>query len=201
MNRPGGFAITERGLSLCAFPPGALILDIGCGTGETVAYLRARHGFQATGVDVDPAVQGREHLVQAPAEALPLADESVDGALMECSLSVTVDPDRALAECRRVLRPGGSLLLSDVYARGVPARLCGCLGRVETRAQLLDRLAAGGFTGVHVEDFSSHLRALWGQRVLERGTAALCAELGADRERLKAVDCGYLLIVARKARP
>jgi hypothetical protein len=72
---------------------------------------------------------------------------------------------------------------------------------VETRAQLLDRLAAGGFRGVHVEDFSSHLRVLWGQRVLERGTAALCAELGADRERLRAVDCGYLLIVARKARP
>ena len=36
------------------------------------------------------------------------------------------------------------------------------------------------------------------QQVFEKGLAALCAELGADRDGLGAVDCGYCLLVARR---
>jgi arsenite methyltransferase len=199
MNRPGGFTITEHGLEVCTFPPGARVLDIGCGTGDTVRYLRERRGLEALGVDVDPAVvAGRPHLACASGEALPFADGSFDGVLLECSLSVTDDPDRVLAECRRVLAPEGWLLLSDVYARGEPAFLKGCLGRVETLPTLEERLHAQCFHVAHVEDFTPRLRALWGQRVLDLGTACLCAELGADRARLKAIDCGYALLIARR---
>ena len=198
MNRPGGFLITDRGLELWALPPGARLLDVGCGEGETVARLR-RLGFEGYGVD--PAPGTASPLVRARGEALPFQEATFDGALLECSLSVVGDPGRVLAECRRVLRPGGGLLVSDVYARGRADALKGCLGRVETQADLAGRLEAGGFRLTHVEDFSGHLRALWGQRILERGAAALCAELGADRDRLRAVDCGYALLVARKERP
>jgi arsenite methyltransferase len=199
MNRPGGFAITERGLSLCAFPASAKILDIGCGTGDTVRHLRDRHGLEAQGVDKDPAaVADRAHLTCASGESLPFAEGCFDGVLLECSLSVMDDPDHVLKECHRVLAPGGWLLVSDVYARGEPVLLAGCLGRVETLAMLTARLQAHGFRLEHIEDFTSHLRALWGQRILEQGTAGLCAELGADRGRLKAIACGYALLVARK---
>ncbi len=202
MNRPGGFIITERGLSLCTLAPGARVLDIGCGTGDTVRHLRERYGFEAQGVDRDPAAMaGRAHLTCAPGEALPFLDACFEGVLMECSFSVVDDPRRVLAEARRVLAPGGWLVLSDVHARGEAADLAGCLGRVETLPTLRTRLQAQGFRVRHEEDFTPHLRALWGQRILEGGAGALCAELGVDRTRLKAIDCGYVLLVARRESP
>jgi len=202
MNRPGGFVITERGLELCAWPPGARLLDVGCGTGASVRHLRQAHGFESFGVDRDPGlVRGHPHLACAHGEHLPIADGSLDGALLECSLSVMEDPDRVLRECFRILRPGGRILLSDVHARGRAAELRGCLGRVETLPVLLERLEGQGFRVEHVEDYSGHLRAFWAQRVFERGAGALCAELATDGERLRAIACGYVLLVARKGEP
>ena len=49
--RPGGMALTDRALSLCEFPPGSRLLDVGCGTGTTVEHLIQRFGFFAAGVD------------------------------------------------------------------------------------------------------------------------------------------------------
>lgn len=202
MNRPGGWLITERGLSCCAFPSGARVLDIGCGTGDTVRHLRERHGLEAQGVDRDPdVVEGHAHLMCARGEALPFVDGGFAGVLLECSLSVMDDPDRVLAEAHRVLAPGGWLLLSDVHARGEAAVLQGCLGRVESLSTLTARLLTHRFRLERVEDFTPHLRALWGQRILAGSCSDLCAELGADHARLKAIDCGYALMVARREAP
>ena len=197
--RPGGFALTDRALAFCAFPPGARILDLGCGRGATVRHARRVHHLDAWGVDPDPArIAGRAHLLRARAEHLPFPADSVAGVLLECSLSVMDDPEAVLAECRRVLKPGGRLVLSDVYARGQAARLRGCLGRVDRKETLVARLSAQGFGLELFEDCSEHLRVLWAQQVFEKGLAALCAELGADRDGLGAVDCGYCLLVARR---
>ena len=197
--RPGGFAITDRALAFCAFPAGARILDIGCGSGATVTHARRTHHLAACGIDSDPAcVAGREHLLCARAEHLPFPADVMDGLLLECSLSVMDDPEAVLAECRRVLKPGGRLAISDVYARGEAARLGGCLGRVDRRETLIASVQDRGFGLELFEDHSGHLRALWAQRVFEQGAGALCAELGADRRTLKAVGCGYCLLVARK---
>jgi SAM-dependent methyltransferase len=102
--------------SALARPPAAL-LDIGCGTGNLLAA--ARRSFpRAALVGIDPSAallaRARRHsplssatLARAVAEALPFANASFDGALSLLVLQEFPEPQRALAEMRRVVRRGG----------------------------------------------------------------------------------------------
>ena len=119
--RPGGIALTKRLAELAELPPGAAILDVGCGRGAAVAYLRAS-GFDASGVDcssklIEQALSACPGLplARADAEALPF-DGGFAGALLECVLS-EARASEVLAECGRVLTPDGVLMVSDLYDR------------------------------------------------------------------------------------
>jgi len=88
------------------FLPQGSVLDLGCGVGHSFRLLEPR---RTVGVDVDAdalAGQDRE-CVQADMRALPFDGASFDGALAVHSIEHVPDPDRALAEAARVLRPGG----------------------------------------------------------------------------------------------
>ncbi|MGH7895681.1 MAG: class I SAM-dependent methyltransferase [Candidatus Binatia bacterium] len=100
--------------------PGTTLLDVGGGTGNYAAALRGR-GFAPTVVDVAPAMLARARakdlrVVRGDATALPFSSGSVDAVLMVSMLHLVPRWHRALAEARRVLRPGGRLALM-VYAR------------------------------------------------------------------------------------
>lgn len=100
---------------------GRRVLDVGAGNGYVLSRYR-RLGAAVTGVDLTAtavrlcrqrfAVEGQAgDFLQASAESLPFRDESFDCV---CSMGVihhTPDPAAALAELRRVLRPGGRLIL------------------------------------------------------------------------------------------
>ncbi|MFM1886376.1 MAG: hypothetical protein RL026_1533 [Pseudomonadota bacterium] len=102
----------------------AVVLDLGAGTGGATRELKRRYG-RATVVGLDLATGmlrqlaarswpwRRLHAVQADAAALPLAAASVDLVFSNLMLQWCQPPDAALAEIRRVLRPGGLLLLSS----------------------------------------------------------------------------------------
>ncbi|HYQ81908.1 MAG TPA: methyltransferase domain-containing protein [Anaeromyxobacteraceae bacterium] len=92
------------------------VLDVGCGPGSLTEVLAARFG--ATSVKaVDPSdsfvaacrarVPGAD-VRRGSAEQLPFADQSFQGALSQLVLSFISDAERAAAEMRRVLRPGGA---------------------------------------------------------------------------------------------
>jgi ubiquinone/menaquinone biosynthesis C-methylase UbiE len=103
------------------------MLDVGCGTGLFAARVRdALPHVTVWGVDLVPKMlrkgQGRwkahrGHIfpVQADSERLPFASETFD--IVTCANSFHHYPhqDRAVAEMRRVLRPGGRLLIIDGY--------------------------------------------------------------------------------------
>ena len=104
--------------------PGAVVLDVGSETGHLCAAA-ARYGARAVGVDVrvDALAQSRARYPEprwlaAKAEALPLASGSVDALLALSVLQYTERPV-ALAECRRVLRPGGRFVAVE-NLRGNP---------------------------------------------------------------------------------
>ena len=102
---------------------GADVLDIGCGwAGKAIRYaeavdVRSMCGFDLPGV-FEPAIpaqfardRGVEncHFATGHAENMPFADASFDIALMDDVFEHVHDPWRVLAECHRILRPGGKV--------------------------------------------------------------------------------------------
>ena len=217
--RPGGLALTERALAVCGLPAGARALDLGCGMGGTLEQLAAGHRLAAVGCDLSARWlrEGRRRmptlpLVQASAECLPIPDESADVILAECTLSVTGKQEQVLAECRRVLRGGGFLIVSDLYARnptGDPAirqaARGDCLGGLCSQAQVVETLKAEGFRMVLWEDHSAELKHLAVQLILTYGSlepfwrSASAGFASADIQKMVARSRpGYFLLVARK---
>lgn len=191
--RPGGLALTQRAVALADLPVGASVLDVGCGAGATVDYLTGL-GLQAVGVD--PSVKllrqgnGRigkltanrsPHLpfTQGRGETLPFAAGQFDSLLAECCLSLMDDAAGALAEFARILRPGGTLILSDMLA-GNPAGMAAarrlplscCVSGAFSQAQIEALLAEAGFTITFWEDNSEALRQLTVQIIWEYGSLA-----------------------------
>ncbi|WP_328475463.1 class I SAM-dependent methyltransferase [Actinoplanes sp. NBC_00393] len=121
----GGLDRTDQMLFLLdgivrAAPRQLRILDVGCGDGAATSQAAARApGHQVIGMDwSDQAMQqARRHgltLIRGGLEApgLPIADATVDVVVMSEVIEHLVDPDLAVSEALRVLRPGGHLLLS-----------------------------------------------------------------------------------------
>ncbi|WP_139275744.1 class I SAM-dependent methyltransferase [Mangrovactinospora gilvigrisea] len=92
-----------------------VIVDAGCGDGHYTARIRAeRPAATVLPFDLSPGMLLGVPAPRAVADIvrLPLADASVDAVLAMHMLYHVPDPDAALAELRRVLRPGGTLVLS-----------------------------------------------------------------------------------------
>lgn len=107
-------AHSREDFDVCAFPPGSRVLDVGCGYGKNLEKLKAR-GIEAVGLDPDE--EGVAYCLGlgltaqlADAERLPFPDASFDGVILDGVLPFT-EPGKALAEARRVLRPGAEVLL------------------------------------------------------------------------------------------
>lgn len=106
-------------------PPGP-VLDVGCGAAGHVGRFVADHGVRVTGVDLSPrsvALAQRRHpalrFVAADMRALPFATGACAGIVAFYSLVYTADPFPELVELRRVLGPGGVLLLAVHAGEGV----------------------------------------------------------------------------------
>jgi 2-polyprenyl-3-methyl-5-hydroxy-6-metoxy-1,4-benzoquinol methylase len=101
--------------ALTRVPPGA-VLDVGCGRGDLGAAL-VRRGWHVTGIDPSAhacavaRMRGLETQV-ATLESATLTADSFDAVVMSHSLEHVPAPRADLARVRRLLRPGGLLLIS-----------------------------------------------------------------------------------------
>ncbi|QDU70673.1 ArsR/SmtB family transcription factor [Mucisphaera calidilacus] len=104
-------------------PSDWVVGDLGCGTGRVVAELSPQVR-RVVGVDdsepmleaAERATRGFENveLMRAPVEATPLEDQSLDAALLILVLSYVEQVEPVLLEARRVLKPGGRLVVVDL---------------------------------------------------------------------------------------
>jgi arsenite methyltransferase len=223
--RPGGLALTDRALRFCSPAAGSHVLDVGCGAAATVEHLADVWHVRAVGIDPSRHLlaAGRQRrpdlpLTQAVGERLPFPGGAFDVLLAECCLSLMGDADRALAEFARVLRPGGALIVSDMYARspggtrpaGRPTLAC-CLNSALSRGWLEARLPRHGLAMTLWEDHSAALRQITGQIIFEHGSLdafwravaggspEAAAEAGTlARRSIARLKPGYFLMLAEK---
>jgi ubiquinone/menaquinone biosynthesis C-methylase UbiE len=157
----------------------AVVLDVGCGDGSTLAVAaESNPGHRFAGIDwsaeaLRQASRQGLTVIRGAAPGLPVADGVADVVIMSELIEHLVDPDGAVAEVRRVLRPGGSLLLSTPnlaawYNRGLLAlgvqpvfsevslRVVAGHLRLFTRRALTGFLAASGFRCVTVTGARYH---------------------------------------------
>lgn len=174
------------------------LLDIGCGRGAALSWLRQHTSWQAQGIEADGEYAALCGAAQGRAEELPFPDGSFDAALMQCVFSLLDEPGQAAGEIARVLRPGGVLLLTDLYGRQAGAEIAdnALLRHIYRADDIADIIAGAGLALTEFIDHSPELTAWLGQMILD-GTA--CDRLdGQCRAVLRQTRAGYGMWVFRK---
>lgn len=193
---PGGFELVKKAAVLCEFQPQHQLLDVAAGNGEAVRRLRALIGCTITGLDCDPK-RASEDVRFGDAAAMPFGDEAFDGVMIECSLSQMQDAGKVLSECHRVLKAGGKLILTDLYARKGGRSENTILGRLDSEEMIRQRLGAQKFSVQLFEDASSLLTSFWASALMLGKGERLYQEMKNDAV-LKNCRCGYYLCIAER---
>lgn len=114
---PSATELRAYSYDLLGLTQGARVVDVGCGTGRAVAELRDR-AAGAVGVDADEQMitlarrrWPRADFRVGTAERLPFADGQLDAYRADKLYHALPDPGSALDEARRVLAPGGRVVL------------------------------------------------------------------------------------------
>ena len=120
-------AIMAEAVSLS---PQTSVLDLGCGYGATARYLAANYGCRVTGTNISEKelelarVRSQEAGLDSllsfeygDFHSLPYADDSYDVVWSQEAFLHAADKNAVLSECRRVLKPGGVLIFTDILVR------------------------------------------------------------------------------------
>jgi arsenite methyltransferase len=176
--------------------PGVRGLDVACGAGFPLFELAHVHGPSShwTGVDIwadalerarrKRAVYGDTNveIVEADAASMPFDDETFDLITSNLGINNFDDPPRAMAECRRVAKPGARIAVTtnltghmagfyDVFRANVPPELVEAVNAQEahrgTRASIERLLSVGGFEITKVIESEFFLRFADGTALLQ----------------------------------
>lgn len=166
-----GSPVLDAGISR-----GDRVLDLGCGAGIEVCIAAEQVGAEGRviGVDMLPEMLKQAEVAAAEMarglgyeniefrlgllEELPLPDHSIDVVISNCVINLTEDKRRTFEEIRRVLRPGGRLVVADVCCEEEPSleiryneKLRGeCIGGALLQDELLGLLEDVGFEGISI---------------------------------------------------
>jgi len=164
-------------LALAAIRPGMTVLDLGSGAGFDAFLAAERVGAtgRVIGVDMTPEMLAlaRKNAAARSAtnvefregriEALPLADASVDLVISNCVINLSPDKPSVFREVFRVLKPGGTLSVSDlVLERPLPGSVkqsveayVGCIAGASPIGDYVAELFAAGFHEISLPRITS----------------------------------------------
>jgi SAM-dependent methyltransferase len=136
--RHDGRGATRTDVARRLLVPGDRLLDVGCWGGEGLVRMEATSRFRELyGVDLVPASveRARSRGIQAEVvdlnlQGLPYPDGYFDAVTCLAVVPQVFDPERAVAELSRVVRPGGQLVLSVSNVAFLPIRLTLLRGRL-----------------------------------------------------------------------
>ncbi len=221
--KPYAQALIERARPI---GPSDRVLDLGCGTGIVARLLRERLGGAAriAGLDVSPPMIAKARTLapeldwhEGNAMALPFADGSFDVVMCQQMLQFVPDPRAAVREIRRVLAPGGRLLVSTWRPRAEQP-LFDALGKLAERhlgpsndrrwcldvAMLRELLAEVGFEGIELETCSlgDHYREFPVRGSTMAANHAISGLAPAELEaKLAAIEAESAAVLAQFAAP
>ncbi len=228
--------VATKSLVRLALQAGESVLDVGCGTGVFLPSLAAAVGPDGRVVGLDhsaaflqdahkrldgASLSDRVELVEGDAHELPFADGTFDAAHCERVLMHAADPARAIAEMRRVVRPGGRVVMAEVYPGGarmahpdpeaeqlISTQLVSGMRNTEMGIELRGFAVEAGLTDIggevvgyfeetldqdEAEEWSIGARALAARGVLDpaRAEAAIAAM---EERRWRGTHCGLATI-------
>lgn len=228
--------VATRSLARMALRPGESVLDVGCGTGVFLPGLASLVGSEGrvVGLDhsrafledarrrlADASLAERVELIEGDAYHLPFPDATFDVAHCERVLMHLEDPAAAIGEMYRVVRPGGRVLIAEVYAaaariehpdpeaeRLISAELVSGIRNTSMGIAVRRLLVQAGFTDVggevvgyfeetldqdEAEEWSMLARELAARGVLDpaRAEAAIAAM---EERRATGTHCGLAII-------
>ena len=121
---PGGEELYRQIARLAALAPGLELLDVACGKGISLEFFVREYEVHGTGVEEDPnliadaegyfkeaGLAGTVSFQGGSPADLPFRDETFDVVVGEVGLAANVEPNDAIRELVRVLRPGGRIVL------------------------------------------------------------------------------------------
>jgi ubiquinone/menaquinone biosynthesis C-methylase UbiE len=174
-----------------------LVLDVATGTGRLPVALLRHLDFEGLIVGLDISLQmlrearrktmahgGTVTFLWKDALALPFDDEVFDGVACLEALEFLADPCQALREMARVLRPGGSLLITNRI--GLDALFMP--GRAFSRRLLQEILASLGLTSIEIKTWQTYYDLVWARR---QGSVPLRGSSEGLREILRCPHCAY----------
>ncbi len=160
---PAAFADLREGMK---------VLDLGSGAGIDVFIAAEQIGAtgKAIGIDMTPEMisRAKENAARlgfantefrlGEIESMPVADDSIDRVISNCVINLVPDKARAFREIYRVLKPGGSFVISDIVTTGVmpetvkndPELWCSCIAGALEREEYIGTISSAGFTDITV---------------------------------------------------
>ncbi|MFE6169844.1 class I SAM-dependent methyltransferase [Viridibacillus arvi] len=171
---PGGFNLTQTILEDANIQLSESVLDVGCGTGQTSAFLAKRFNCQVTAIDKHPimikkAVERFKNnpasvkVVEGDAECLNFEDDSFDFIIAE-SVIVFTDIEKTLHELARVMKSNGRIILLEMTAeknlsKELQRTVCNLYGIKEilSEEEWRVKLQQAGFTRIEIIDTPSEL--------------------------------------------